>query len=114
MEGNRVELSNRLKELMIECGEEPHLYFQPPETVKLEYPCFIYKLSSPSSSYADNRPYVMSVSYDVTYITRAPNSVMPTKLMKEPRFRFSRYYTADNLHHYAYTSTNTLKEVTNA
>lgn len=113
MEANRQELSSRLKAVMEECGEEPHLYFQPPETVKLEYPCIIYRLSTLRNVYADDIPYNTRVSYDVTYITRSPTSTVPARLMKESLFNFSRYYTAENLHHYAYTTTNTLKEVSN-
>lgn len=113
MEINRNELSNRLKEIMTDCGETPNLYFQPPETVKLVYPCIIYRLSTSVNRYADNVPYSTSIAYDVTYITRSPTSSVPTCLMKEPLFRFSRYYTAENLHHYAYTASSALKEVSN-
>lgn len=111
MEANRVELSEKLKALMSECGETPHLYFQPPESVKLEYPCIVYHLRTFTSTYADDLPYKTNIGFDLTYITRDPDSKVPSKLVKMERMGFDRYYTADNLHHYAYTSTDTLKEV---
>lgn len=113
MEVNRLELSGVLEDVMSRCGENPQLYFQPPETVKLVYPCIIYKLRTMTSSYADNAPYMTTIGYDITYITRSPTSKVPVELSKEPMFGFDRYYTANNLHHYAYTFTNTLKEVPN-
>lgn len=113
MEVNRLELSDRLSSIMEECGEEPHLYFQPPESVKLSYPCIIYKLRALDNRYADDLPYLTHISYEMTYITRAHDSKVPHRMAKEPCFAFDRYYPADNLHHYVYTTTNTLKEVSN-
>lgn len=113
MEVNRLELSGILEGVMERCGEVPHLYFQPPESVKLEYPCIIYKLRTMTNSYADNAPYMTNIGYDITYITRSPSSKVPTEMVKEPMIGFDRYYTASSLHHYAYTFTNTLKEVSN-
>lgn len=111
MEANRLELSDILSSIMEDCGEEPHLYFQPPESVKLIYPCIVYHLRTMTSKYANNQPYKVNIGYDITYITRSPTSKVPTRMVKEPLFGFDRYYTADNLHHYSYTTTNTLKEV---
>ena len=111
MEVNRLELSDLLSSIMYDCGEEPHLYFQPPESVKLEYPCIVYHLRTMTAKYADDKPYTINIGYDITYITRSPASQVPTRLVKEPMFGFDRYYPADNLHHYSYTMTNTLKEV---
>lgn len=113
MEGNRLELSEKLEAIMDECDETPHLYFQPPESVKMEYPCMVYHLRTMTSQYADDLPYMLSIGYDITYITRSPTSKVPVRMAKEPCFGFDRYYTADNLHHYAYTTTNTFKEVSN-
>ena len=113
MEANRLDLRERLTAIMEECGEEPRLYFQPPESVKIEYPCVIYQLRTMTSDYADNLPYRTGIGYDVTYISRSPTSKVPARMAKEPMFGFDRYYKADNLNHYAYTTTNTLKEVSN-
>ena len=110
MEANRQELSDLLKAAMSSCGEAPKLYFQPPESVKLVYPCIIYHLRTLTSDYANDAPYRLTTGFDITYITRSPTSKVPTKLAKLPCVGFDRYYVSDNLHHYAYTSTTTLKE----
>lgn len=110
MEVNRKELSAKLSSLMEECGEEPKLYFQPPESVKLEYPCIVYHLRTMTSQYAEDAPYKVNVGFDITYITRSPTSQFPAKIVKQPQIGFDRYYTSDGLHHYAYTFTDTMKE----
>ena len=110
MEGNRLELHSMLNDVMEQCGEEPHLYFQPPESVKLVYPCFLYKLQTYNTRFADNDPYKIRVSYAVTYITRSPTSIVPQTLLKKHGISFDRYYVADNLHHYVYTYTSHVKE----
>lgn len=113
MEANRKELSSILSSVQERCGETPHLYFQPPESVKLEYPCILYRLRTMTNDYADNAPYRTVIGYDVTYITRSPVSEVPAELVKLPGFGFDRYYVSDNLHHYAYTASSTLKEEIN-
>ena len=110
MEVNRLNLHDSLSSIMQSEGEEPHLYYQPPEDVKLQYPCVIYKLASFTSRYADNLPYHQYVHFDVTYITRSPKSTVPVELVKTPNFNFDRYYVVDNLHHYAYRYIESLKE----
>ena len=110
MEVNRKELSDLLHQVMSDCGDDVNVYFQPPETVKLKYPCIIYRLRTMTSDYADDVPYHSTVGYDITYITRDPTSKVPVKLLSLPQFAFDRYYPFENLHHYAYTTTSTLKE----
>lgn len=110
MEANRESLSEILHKALSDCGEDENVYFQPPETVKLKYPCILYKLRTLTSEYANDDPYHKMIGYDVTYITRDPKSKVPTKLLGLPQFAFDRYYTFENLHHYAYTTTSTLKE----
>ena len=113
MEVNRLELHDVLSSTMESNGETPHLYFQPPETVKLVYPCIVYRLAFMASDYADDDPYRILVTYDITYITRSPTSKVPTDLTRSHGFTFDRYYVSDNLHHYAYRYTSTLKEEAN-
>lgn len=113
MEANRLILREILKNAMEEAGEEPNLYFQPPESVKLAYPCIIYSLNDMTNWYADDFPYGTTIRYDFTYITRSPSSKLPAKLVKLKHVGFDRYYVYENLHHYAYTYTTILKEEAN-
>ena len=111
MEASRVILLEKLQSVMTDCGEEPRLYFQPDDSMTLLYPCFDYHLKSLTTRNANDHAYHKKISFDITYITRSPASKVPTRLLDEQFIVFDRYYTSENLHHYAYTYTNTLKEV---
>lgn len=110
MEVNRLELKTVLENAMLDAGEVPRIYFQPPEGFKLEYPCIIYQLGTLTSDYADNAPYRHRVRFEVTYITRSPTSEMRKILLSLPTSAFDRYFVTDNLHHYVYNFTSSLKE----
>lgn len=94
----RIELQSLLENIL----NTEHVYFQPPETVKLEYPCIVYKRSSDNVSFADNTPYNRRKMYAVTVIDPNPDSVLPDQVANLPFCSFSRHYTADNLNHDVY------------
>ena len=76
-----------------------HVYFQPPESVKLEYPCIIYSRSSGDTQFGNNKPYVYYQRYSIMVISRDPDSDLVYKVSKLPMCIYDRHYTADNLHH---------------
>lgn len=99
MATGRIELHFKLVELL---GSN-NVYFQPPSTVKLSYPCIIYKRDTQSDHRADNRVYHMQRGYLVTVITADPDSNIPDKMMTFQYSSFSTHFTADNLNHYVYS-----------
>lgn len=96
----RAELKLKLEAIL---GSK-NVYFQPPETVKLSYPCIIYKLSNITMRHANNDVYNYMKRYSITIIDRNPESIIPESLLnaKLPYCSFSRHYTADGLNHYAF------------
>lgn len=76
-----------------------NVYFQPPESVKLSYPCIIYERTDEDTKFADNSPYHVTKAYEVTAIDRNPDSEIPDKIAKLPMSRFARHFTVDNLNH---------------
>jgi hypothetical protein len=80
-----------------------NVYFQPPENVKLKYPCIIYKRDFAETEFADNAPYNFTLRYMVTVIDRDPDSDIPGKVASIPMSLFNRFYTADNLNHDVYS-----------
>ena len=84
--------------------ESKEVYFQPPENVRMKYPCFVYSLSGSESIYADDLRYYNSNRYTVTYITRNPDDGMYEKIMSLTNWRFDRPYTSDGLHHFTFTT----------
>lgn len=113
MEASRRVIQDILSGVMEECGEEPHVYFQPPESIKLVYPCIIYHISNIDTLYSSNLPYAHFISFETKYISKDSTSKVPNRLLKLPRSRFNTYYTAEKLHHYSYTISISMKEVDN-
>ena len=81
----------------------PHVYFQPPDSLDIEYPCIIYNLEDIDTQYADNSPYRESNRYMVTVIDSDPDSVIRNDVKSLPLCSFNRFFTADNLNHFAFT-----------
>ena len=80
-----------------------NVYFQPPPDIQMKYPCIVYELDNLDPIYADDITYKVWRSYQVTLITREPNSCLIDKVSYLPRIHFNRFYAVDNLNHYVFT-----------
>ena len=76
-----------------------NVYFQPPESVKLNYPCIVYERSNVRTGSANNHIYLKHEQYTVTYIDEDPDSEIPDKLLELEYCSFDRHFTSDNLNH---------------
>ena len=92
-----------LREIFCNILGSRECYFQPPETVKMTYPSIVYELSTSDIQHADNTSYIYQCCYDVTLITRDPETDIPEKIAKLPLCRANRFYQAENLNHYNFT-----------
>lgn len=88
-----------LQALLIATLGSSNVYFQPPPTVQMKYPCIIYKRSDVKTKFADNNPYSREKSYQVTVIDSDPDSLIPDKVGMLPKCAFDRFFTADGLNH---------------
>lgn len=82
-----------------------HVYYQPPSSERLEYPCIIYELSNYESFNANNKSYLYWPRYTVTAISSDPESMIPEIIRKfSDGFytTFSRFFTVDNLNHWVF------------
>lgn len=79
--------------------ESDNVYFQPPESFKLNYPCIIYERSGIRTDSANNKPYLKHKRYTVTYIDEDPDSEIPDKLLELEHCSFDRSFISDNLNH---------------
>lgn len=79
-----------------------NVYFQPPSTLTMSYPCIIYKRDDVDTDFADNRPYKHKKRYQITVVDRDPDSTIPDLVGQLPYCVFDRFYTADNLNHDVY------------
>lgn len=95
---NRMDLQAELKLIL---GND-NVYFQPPETIKLKYPCIIYNLSSARERHANDKTYMMNKGYTITLIHGNPDNDVVDRLAARNYCRLSTSYTKDNLHHYVF------------
>lgn len=93
---SRESLSEKLKTV----PNVKKVYFQPPESVKMEYDCIRYSKLAPDVRRADDKIYKSYNKYELIHITRDPDSKAPEYIMGFfPMCRIERTYIADNLYH---------------
>lgn len=78
-------------------------YFQPPESVKMQYPAIIYSRSNIENVFANNSVYGQHEAYEVVVVYEDPDSDLPREISRLPLCRFDRHYVADNLNHDTFT-----------
>lgn len=89
-----------LHDELLEVFGNNRVYYQPPESVKLTYPCLIYQKSSTFGRYANDKRYMGRDRYDITIISRDPDNGYAERLMEHFQYcSFSRRYVSDNLYH---------------
>ena len=96
---DRLELHHQLTDLL----GNPNVYFQPPASIKLEYPCVIYSIGSGDAKRANNCLYNYTHRYEIMFIFKRPTlSIIEEVLNKFQMSRFDRSYVTDNLNHYVF------------
>lgn len=96
---SRLELQTILENLM---GNR-NVYFQPPESVKMKYPAIVYELTDIENTHADNGVYSFYKQYSVTVVDADPDSALVNQVASLPTCRFDRFYTSENLNHWAFS-----------
>ena len=92
---SRLQLHNKLVELL---GSK-NVYYQPPESIKMEYPAIVYSRSKIDSAFADNTAYMLSNKYEIIVIDMKPDNNIINHINSIPYCRHDRCYKADNLYH---------------
>lgn len=77
----------------------PNVYFQPPESVKLKFPCITYSINPGWVRHANNNLYTRRRSYTVTYIHRDPGTETVNRIEELPYCSYDRRFAKDNLYH---------------
>lgn len=85
--------------LLVDILGSNNVYFQPPESFKLEYPCIVYERSDIRTVKADNLKYSLHKRYTVTYISKDPDSEVPDKIVLLPFCSFDRHFISGNMNH---------------
>lgn len=80
-----------------------NVYYQPPESLKMNYPAIVYSLDDIESTFANDTKYLNNKKYLVTVIDEDPDSLLVYKVLVLPKCRFSRHFESDNLNHDVFT-----------
>lgn len=102
---NRLHLQTLLEQTLESVLGEGHkeVYFQPPASIHMSYPCIVFQLDQMNTKFANNNPYGTIRRYQITAIDRDPDSPIPEALSKLQRCQFNRFYITDNLNHFVFT-----------
>ena len=92
---SRLELQAKLEQLL----NSRNVYYQPPESLKMEYPAIRYSLKKIEDRYANNIKYSMFNCYEIIVIDEDPDNEVIQKILALPHSSYDRPYKADNLNH---------------
>ena len=92
---NETQLQSKLEEIL---GSR-QVYYQPPESVKMQYPAIRYSKKKPDTKHANNSKYFRMNCYEIIVIDRVPDHPAIEAILELPYTSWDRHYTADNLNH---------------
>lgn len=80
------------------------VYFQPPSSVRLEYPCWVIERTTSYQPKAGDLTYLFRPGYKLMYINRdEPDpEILPMLGRNLSHVNYQNHYVADNLHHDVY------------
>lgn len=96
---SRLYLQTQLENLL---GSR-NVYFQPPESIKMNYPAIVYALEDIENAHADDGVYLSYKRYSVTVIDKNPDSLFIDKVAAMPTCQFNRHYNSENLNHWNFS-----------
>lgn len=92
-----------LHALLVDILGSRNVYYNPPESVKMQYDAIRYSRKRIENTHANNLVYKQDNCYELIAIYRDPDSELPYKLSRLPRCSHDRQYKSDNLIHDVFT-----------
>ena len=80
-----------------------NVYYQPPQNLKMTYPCIVYQLDRIENRQAENGVHAQFHQYNITIIDPRPDNAAIHKMSRLARSRYDRHYVADGLNHDSFT-----------
>lgn len=93
----------QLHQILMDILGTKNVYFQPPSTVVMSYPCIVYHRDFQDEVRANNGIYQYTKRYLVTIIDKNPDSKIPDKMMNLQYCSFENHFVKDNLNHDVYS-----------
>jgi hypothetical protein len=94
----------QLHQILVDLLGSTNVYFQPPSTVQMKFPCIIYSRDARDEKFADNILYLGKNRYSISVVDKNPDSDIPDKVGALPLTSFSQHYVVDNLNHDVYST----------
>lgn len=79
-----------------------NVYYDPPDSIRMEYPCFRFESNNYNVTHADNKAYIKKPRWTVTYITRDVEEIETIADQMLDIFQYCNFDTSfrsDNLEH---------------
>lgn len=92
---SRVLLQAKLEQLL----GSSNVYYQSPESVKMEYPAIRYFREFVFAEHASDNVHRSMNRYKITVIDRKPDNPVIDNLLSLPYCSYERSYKSDNLNH---------------
>lgn len=99
LENRRLKLQKLLEDILEANGKAKNVYYQPPEGIKISYPCIVYNRQYLTKIAADNKNYLTNRQYRITYIDKSPISDVVDALLELDYCRYISHSVVDNLNH---------------
>lgn len=96
---SRLELQSKFEDVL---GSR-NVYFQPPSSVRMQYPAIVYSRKDIEGRFANDEIYRKLPCYEAILIDKNPDSEFIDKILDLPYCSFDRHYEADNLNHDVFT-----------
>jgi len=95
MAKNRYTLSRELHDIL---GSN-NIYYNPPESQKMNFPCIVYNRTYINDIKADNIKYLDYTTYKIIVISKSPDHPAIKKILQIPMTRLSANYVKDGFYH---------------
>lgn len=95
MARSRLNLQAELERIL---GSE-HVYYQPPENIKLRFPAIVYNRDRSWDVWADNKKYLLYKGYMITAIGLNPDSMVLDQIELMDMCTYVRHFIVDGLNH---------------
>lgn len=102
LEDRRLKLHAQLKDIL----GSSNVYYDPPPTLVLEYPCIVYQLEGVDMRKADNLTYYFTYArYSWTLIQKDDDNDIYERLLKMKYTAPGRPFVQNNFHHMSGSTT---------
>ena len=92
-----------LHDLLVDILGSNHVYYDPPESVKIRYPAIVYHMNHISNRYANSRIYNNTFTFTATLIDEDPESEIVEKMLSIPYCKHNQHYQSNGMTHDVFT-----------